>query len=436
MSKPNLFEIYAAYGDAVALHDIASGRIVRHSELLSYHEQQARGVAFGGSVATCRRPDFDHAVFLLAMLAQGRQVVPISPRLPAEEVARRAAFAGVSGILTDRGFEKIEATISQNKPCGSVLFTSGSSGSTRAIVHDLSAHIANAEGAATRIPIEPGCGWMLSLPLHHVSGFSVLIRCLLSGATVVFPDPSLPLDQQISNPLVTHVSVVSLQLQRLLEAKAPIHRLRAVLGGGGPFPSNLVAKAVHVGTPLHLTYGMTETASQITTTERLHEVTHLLHAGSPLPGREVKISDSGEILVRGDFLASGILAADRSIVPLTDSEGFFATRDIGQITPEGNLVILGRRDRMIISGGENIHPEMIESLLSEALGVQRAVVVGIPHEEYGQRPVAYVAGDVDAEKLRNYLASRLERFAIPDAFLHWPEGIPTNEGKIDFTRFG
>jgi O-succinylbenzoic acid--CoA ligase len=435
MSKPSLFEISASYGDAVALHDIATGRIVRHAELLSYLEQQARGVASGGSVATCRRPDFDHAVFLLAMLAQGRQVVPISPRLPAEEVSRRAGFAGFSGILTDRGFEKIETTTSQNKPCGSVLFTSGSSGSARAIVHDLSAHIASAEGAATRIPLEPGCGWMLSLPLHHVSGFSVLIRCLLSGATVVFPDASLPLDQQIQNPLITHVSVVSLQLQRLLEAKAPLHRLRAVLGGGGPFPSNLVTKAVLEGTPLYLTYGMTETASQITTTERLQEVTHSLHAGLPLPGREVKISDSGEILVRGDFLAKGILAADGSLVPLTDSEGWFGTRDIGQITPEGNLIILGRSDRMIISGGENIHPEMIESLLCETPEVQRAVVIGIPHDEYGQRPVAYVAGDVNAEKLRNFLASRLERFAIPDAFLPWPSKIPTNEAKIDFTLF-
>lgn len=90
---------------------------------------------------------------------------------------------------------------------------------------------------------------------------------------------------------------------------------------------------------------------------------------------------------------------------------------------------------MIISGGENIHPEMIESLLCETPEVQRAVVIGIPHDEYGQRPVAYVAGDVNAEKLRNFLASRLERFAIPDAFLPWPSEIPTNEAKIDFTRF-
>lgn len=108
MSKPDLFEISSSFGDAIALHDMASGQKVRHSELRFYLDRQARGVAGNGPVATCRRADFDHAVFLLAMLAQGRQVVPISHRLPEEEVNRRAVFAGVAGIFTNQGFKEIK----------------------------------------------------------------------------------------------------------------------------------------------------------------------------------------------------------------------------------------------------------------------------------------------------------------------------------------
>ena len=310
---------------------------------------------------------------------------------------------------------------------GTLLQTSGSSGHPRVVFNDLAAHIANAEASAHRLPLEPGCGWLLQLPMNHVSGFSIPIRCLLSGAAVVFSDSEYE--------AVTHLSLVPTQLQRLLDSGAPLHLLRAVLVGGGPISSALVERAIYAGVPLHLTYGMTESASQICTTERLVETPNPLHAGQPLPGREVRISDAGEIQIRSPILAKKSLGPEGRWEDLADAEGWFSTGDLGAFTAEGNLVIQGRRDRLIISGGENIQPELIEALLLEILGVRRAVVVGKSHPEFGERPIAFLAGDFQEAEIRQFLARRLERFAIPEEFHTWPSEVGEDLAKLDFGFF-
>jgi O-succinylbenzoic acid--CoA ligase len=299
------------------------------------------------------------------------------------------------------------------------------------VFHDLAAHIASAEGSAHRLPLEPGCGWLLQMPLNHVSGFSIAIRCLLSGAAVVFPDSKNLLEDE----RVTHLSLVSTQLLRLLESGAPLDRLSAALVGGGPIPSSLVDRAIRAGVPLHLTYGMTESASQICTTDRLLETPTPLHAGAPLSGREVRLSQDREIQIRGPILAKKSLGPEGLWEDLADAEGWFCTGDLGAFIADGNLVIQGRRDRMIISGGENIQPESIEALLLEIPGVRRAVVVGKSDPEFAERPVAFLAGDYQEAEVRQFLASRLERFAIPQSFHPWPIAVGEDLAKLDFGFF-
>jgi O-succinylbenzoic acid--CoA ligase len=177
--------------------------------------------------------------------------------------------------------------------------------------------------------------------------------------------------------------------------------------------------------PIHLTYGMTETASQIATSGRLTQMPSPLHCGRPLPGREVRLSNEGVIEIRGPMVSPD----------LVDSAGWFSTGDLGRFDDDGNLVILGRRDRMFISGGENIHPESIEGLLMQISGIRRSVVVSRLDVRFGERPVAFIAGEFDPADLKNRLASKLESFAIPDAFLPWPEEIPDDMPKPDFALF-
>lgn len=428
----------STFGDSVALLDRASGREVRYSELAFFLAARLEGwhLEKDRPFATWAGPDFNHATLLLALLAEDCLVAPLSPRLPEAEALRRAESIGAGAFWKPKGLHQFVPVRSPIAPAsaGTVLFTSGSSGSPRAVWHDLESHIANASGAAERIPLGPGCAWLLSLPLNHVSGFSILIRCLLAGATIVFSDKNAPFKTQIEDPVLTHLSVVGVQLRRLLAERASFAHLKAVLAGGGPIDAGLVSDAVDSGVPLHLTYGMTEAASQITTSERLRAVPSVIHAGKPLPGREVQISPDGEIRIRGEVLPKGIFS-NEGLRPALDDDAWFSTGDSGSFDADGNLVVSGRRNRMFITGGENICPEMIEALLTSHPDVRRVLVVGVPHEEFGARPVAFVAGDIDFDLLRDFLKSRLESFYVPDVFLPWPEEVSTEDAKVDFLFF-
>lgn len=428
----------SSFGSAIALLDRSSGTSVPYSRLGEFLKERLVGVHFDPSrpFSTQAESTFSHATLLLALLARNVAVAPLSHRLPSDEALRRAAQIGGSGLWRECGFVPLASVNESLTHLGSetLLFTSGSTGTPRAVIHGLESHLANAQGAASNIPLGPGCGWLLNLPLNHVSGFSILVRCLLAGATVVFPDSASSLSHQINDPSVTHLSVVGVQLRRLLADRAPLARLHAVLLGGGPVDERLVAEALGANVPLHLTYGMTETASQICTTGRLKFQPAHIHSGRPLPQREVRISSEGEIQVRGAILPRCIVN-DGAMEKCVDEDGWFSTGDLGFFDSEGHLVVTGRRNRMFISGGENICPEVVENLLGSMPGIDRVVVVAVPDIKFGARPVAFVAGNVTPDAMRAFLKSRLEGFHVPDAFLPWPLEVSVDVPKPDFAYF-
>jgi O-succinylbenzoic acid--CoA ligase len=428
----------ADFGDTVALLDRASGRSVRYSELEAFLSSRLAGFSFDVTrpFATWAGPDFSHATLLLALLVRDVLLAPMSPRLPLGEALMRSEGIGASGLWNSEDFLSLSYrshSIRANS-AGTLLFTSGSTAEPRVVWHDLESHIANAFGAAQIMPLHPGCAWLLSLPLNHVSGFSILIRCLIAGATVVFPDPHFSFKKQIEDSALTHVSIVAVQLRRLLAEQASFSHLQAVLLGGGPVDFRLVSDAIAFGVPLHITYGMTETASQISTSERLQSAPSVIHAGKPLPGREVRISPHGEIQVRGAVLPRAVFS-EGQLHHTSGNDGWFSTGDAGSFDAFGNIVVGGRRNRMFISGGENIYPEVIETLLASFTQVRRVVVVGVTNEEFGTRPVAFVDGEVSEDRLKESLKLRLEGFYVPDVFLPWPREVSSDDAKLNFLFF-
>jgi O-succinylbenzoic acid--CoA ligase len=139
-----------------------------------------------------------------------------------------------------------------------------------------------------------------------------------------------------------------------------------------------------------------------------------------LANREVSISESGEILVRGETLFAGYVEGEELDRPL-DAGGWFHTRDLGGLDEDGYLRVGGRMDNLFISGGENVQPEEIEEALCRLEGVDEAVVVPVPDEEFGARPVAFVRTDGGVRDLSGELESVLPRFKIPIAYHPWPE---------------
>jgi O-succinylbenzoic acid--CoA ligase len=151
--------------------------------------------------------------------------------------------------------------------------------------------------------------------------------------------------------------------------------------------------------------------------------------GYALPGREVKIVGE-EVWLRAASMASGYWC-NGELLPLVNSEGWFATRDRGELN-NGCLTIHGRLDNLFFSGGEGIQPEEVERIIARHPQVQQVLVVPVDDAEFGQRPVAVVecAGDVNADALSQWVADKLARFQQPVRWLMLPAALKNGGIKI------
>lgn len=448
-----LHSVALASPDAPAV--IGAGGTVTYGELdrrvtSAAKETRDLGLGEGARVALYLPKNEDYIVLLHALIRAGCVACPLSARLPPRSVAPLLEKAGCRALISDKevlvgATQRLRLEVllggdlaGDDRPHSpeppplvlarpaTIVFTSGSTGEPKAALHTLGNHYFSARGSNANITLGPGDRWLHSLPLYHVGGLSILFRCLLSGAAVALPEPGSTLGEALAQSGATHLSLVSTQLRRWLREKTfDAQRLKAVLLGGGPVPGSLIDEALSGGLPVHASYGLTEMASQVTTTRPGASREELRTAGRPLPHREVAISGDGEILVRGETLFVGYLDGDTLDLPLDDT-GWFHTKDLGELDADGRLRVRGRMDNLFISGGENVQPEEIEEALRRLEGIEEAVVVPIPDTEFGHRPVAFLrtsGGRMDARDLTRALAFDLPRFKIPISFHGWPEGF-------------
>ena len=221
------------------------------------------------------------------------------------------------------------------------------------------------------------------------------------------------------------ISLVPTMLGRLLDADpGPYTGLTAVLLGGGPAGQDLVERGLEAGMPVLTTYGTTETASQVATVSRGSERNTLGTAGSPLDGMTVTFED-GEILVDGPAVFPGYLGEP----PRT---GPHHTHDIGHVDENGYLVITGRIDDIILSGGEKVVPQYVEAVLESFPDVRRAVVIGIRDDDWGQAAIAVLEADaLDEEALRNRAHAALAAHQVPKQWVRVDALPELPNGKID-----
>ena len=178
-------------------------------------------------------------------------------------------------------------------------------------------------------------------------------------------------------------------LARLLDAGAPLERLRCALIGGGPLPPALLERALDAGVPVAPTYGLTECASQVATMSPGEARERPGSAGPPILTTELRIDDDGVICVRGPSVAPGEVGED----------GWLHTSDLGRLDEEGYLYVLGRADDTIVTGGKNVAPAEVEQALLEHPAVADAAVHGREDPEWQEAVVATVvlvdAAEVD-----------------------------------------
>ncbi|MGC9460333.1 o-succinylbenzoate--CoA ligase [Vibrio genomosp. F10] len=322
-----------------------------------------------------------------------------------------------NGISVDGG-NLVDSVNTKN--IASIIFTSGSTGAPKALAHSFAQHFASASGLLQEFDYGFGDTWLLSLPLYHVSGLAILYRWLSAGGCLKVGKGNLNLDIKD----VTHASLVSTQLSRLIEMKQPLTLTRVLLGGSH-IPESLTAQCAKLHIDAWLGYGMTEAASTVTA----KRVNNSSTAGCVIPNRKLKIENQ-RIFVGGDTLAAGYFFQG-NITPIIDNDGWFDTKDLG-CWENNELRVIGRVDNQFISGGENIHCEQIEAELNRHPVINQAFVVPVTDKEFGYRPVAII----DAESLPSkiemdvFLKKRLEKFKWPVAYYLIPPELFASGIKV------
>ncbi|MGH3257573.1 MAG: AMP-binding protein [Streptosporangiaceae bacterium] len=288
-----------------------------------------------------------------------------------------------------------------------IVSTSGSSGVPKGVELSAAALLHSARASLARLGARPGERWLCCLPGAYVPALQVLVRSLVSGTDPVLADRADA--ETVAASGCAHVSLVPTQLRRLLgpdvDISTPLASFRSVLLGGAAAPADLLDAARAAGVRVVTTYGMTETCGGC------------VYDGIPLDGVRVEIRDeaqdgSGRIWLGGPVLFSGYVDGR----PGPD-DGWFRTGDLGHIDRSG-LVVHGRADDVINTGGFKVVPGEVEEALRTCPGVSDVAVVGQPDPEWGERVIAVVvpadpADPPGLDLLRLHVQRRLPRYAAP-----------------------
>lgn len=394
---------------------------------------QQQGVQEGDGVMLLAHNHPQTLLAWLALLQCGARILPVNPQLPRPlldvlipQMTLRFALvldATYDGLPSLRMEERSgdDAVMWQPERLASMTLTSGSTGLPKAAVHTCAAHLASARGVLSLMPYGDEDDWLLSLPLFHVSGQGILWRWLLSGARLTVREKQ-PLEQALQG--CTHASLVPTQLWRLLNVPHHI-ALKAVLLGGAAIPVELTHQAREQGIRTFCGYGLTEFASTVCAKEADGEP----DVGVALPGRDVQVVE-GEVWIRAQSMAAGYWR-DGALIPLTNDQGWFATRDRGELH-NGVLTILGRMDNLFFSGGEGVQPESLERVIATHPQISQVFVVPLDDAEFGQRPVAVVECEpgTDITLFPDWIRDKLARFQQPVRWLALPAELKNGGIKV------
>ncbi|MBI5962851.1 MAG: o-succinylbenzoate--CoA ligase [Chloroflexi bacterium] len=321
-----------------------------------------------------------------------------------------------------------------------IFFTSGTTGFPKGAMLTLGNHHASALASADRLPAKTNDRWLLTMPLYHIGGMSIVFRAAIYGIEIVLHS-GFDVDKvhhALAHENITHVSLVPTMLHRLLEKYPnfkPSSSLRVILLGGAGAPANLIEKSLALNLPIALTYGLTEAASQVATSTPEQTRAKPGSVGKPLNGTTINIVDEsgkslpngevGEIVVSGKTVMIGYLDSERPVRSIN-------TGDIGYLDADGDLWVLTRRTDLIVSGGENIYPEEVERALTSHPAVSEACVVGLPDQAWGQSVAAAIVlrESVSEENLIQFLRGQVAGYKIPKKIII-VESLPhTSSGKL------
>lgn len=357
--------------------------------------------------------------------ARGLPVDPAMPPARSMDLTRghgaRGLWAvpggGIDGLLRRRVVQP-ERWGPPHPDARYVVLTSGTTGGPKGVTVTGANIDAATAASEQRLGNAPDDRWLAVLPMFSIGGLSILWRQARCGAPVVLGRSF----QALEGSGAHWVSLVPTMLHRLLDDGVAPGRLRGALIGGGPADPDLMRRALEAGWPVLQTYGMTETTSQVATVAPGEEMESLGTAGRPLEGADVRISGEGRIEVRGPMVSPGYDGDEAR-----QAGEWFTTGDLGSLDGAGRLVVHGRADRVMVTGGSNVDPATVEEALASHPGVEVARVTGETDPEWGMRVVAEFEGTADPDEVRMWLSGRLAPHEVPKEIRR----VEQISGKLD-----
>jgi cyclohexanecarboxylate-CoA ligase len=392
-----------------------------------------------------QRPNgIDAVVLYRACWRLGALAVPIHHLAGVTDVARIVGAVGPRLVVDGPLPTDAPVTATQTDPdvAAVVLFTSGSSGVPKGVVHTQGRLAYKARLMADVHGLTPDDAILMPAPLAHISGLlnGVTVPGVVPMKTVLMPkwDPVHALEL-IERERITFMIGPPTFFVSLMGAtgfsSAAVASLRLVSSGGaGVTPAFVDEASAVLGCAVKRTYGSTE-APTITTSRPGDDPAYARATdGRPTGSVEVRIDTNGEVLVRGPELFTGYLDAAQNQVAFTE-DGWFRTGDLGRLD-DGWLTITGRINDIIIRGGENIAVAEVEGALEAHPAVRQAVAVGVPHDRLGEQVVAFLllapGASFDLEEGRRWFESQgVARFKTPERVIVVDEIPVMASGKPD-----
>ena len=429
------------------------------------------GVQPGDYVALALERGPAQIIALLGCIVTGACPCPLEPRIAADETARRVTAVGLRWIVHDA--DNAACAADSGLPASNILawdhlqdappfwaddaspdqpalllFTSGSTGKPKGVLLSHRGLALNASGIIAHTGLGPDDVLLHLMPLHHTNAINNQVFAPLAcGSAIALADrfraENLPQVLDTFKPTIM-TGVPTMYARMLQQTFSPdaFAKVRLVRCGSAPITTTLHREIeAFIGCELVVSYGLSEATCTSTMNppgaRRIGSVGTVL-AGQTVAlldstGREVASGGEGEICIGGDALMLGYLGHDGDN-PVR--EGWLHTGDLGRFDEDGYLSITGRIKEVIIRGGENISPKLIEDVLAALPGVAACCVVGQADHDLGEVPVAVIVPAAatpapDMATVRDTVQTRLGRIYVPQA-IYTRDALPENAvGKVD-----
>jgi O-succinylbenzoic acid--CoA ligase len=290
----------------------------------------------------------------------------------------------------------LSAAINQGEAGQVIIETTGSSGIKKRVVLSIDAISASAELSNARINATSGDVWSLLLPTNHIAGVNVLARAIKLDSKVVGVDET-----------ADYTAIVPTQLHRALfgdkKLLEHLQKCKSVLVGGSPASKTLLELATKAGINVITTYGMTETSGGC------------IYNNRALPGVSVEADETGRLMIKGPILANGY-ENNQELWNENFKDEWFLTNDLGTVK-DNEVLVIGRSDDVVLSGGENVSLIAIENELAANFPDVNFLATSITDFEWGQKICLISNIEIDHLQVSQVLKDKLGKQFVPKDFL-------------------